>query len=109
MMFVYHLICWNSYPTNSTMKEVKMINEKMKKIILLLATFYCTSVQSQNLITDVDGNLYKTVKIGEQVWMAENLKVNHYRNGDPIPTNLSDSIWAKTRMGAYTIYNNDFW
>jgi uncharacterized protein (TIGR02145 family) len=80
----------------------------MKKIILLLFGFYCTNIQSQNLITDVDGNLYKTVKIGEQVWMAENLKVNHYRNGDPIPTNLSDSIWAKTNMGAYTIYNNDF-
>ena len=79
----------------------------MKKIILLLVTFYCTSVQSQSKIIDVDGNIYNTVKIGEQVWMTENLKANHYRNGDPIPTNLSDSTWAKTKIGAYTIYNND--
>ncbi|MFP4548912.1 MAG: FISUMP domain-containing protein [Fidelibacterota bacterium] len=40
-------------------------------------------------ITDIDSNLYKTVKIGNQWWMAENLKVSRYRNGDPI-----DDCWA---------------
>jgi uncharacterized protein (TIGR02145 family) len=79
----------------------------MKKITLLLFGFYCTNVQSQNVIADIDGNLYKTVKIGEQVWMAENLKVSHYRNGDSIPTNLSDSLWMKSESGSFTIYNRD--
>ncbi len=56
---------------------------------------------------DVDGNTYTTVTIGTQVWMKENLKVSKYRNGDPIPTNLSDTEWQNTTTGAYAIYNND--
>ena len=34
---------------------------------------------------DIEGNTYATIQIGDQVWMAENLKVAHYRNGDDIP------------------------
>jgi uncharacterized protein (TIGR02145 family) len=58
-------------------------------------------------ITDIDGNIYKTVKIGEQWWMAENLKVTHYRNGDAI-TNITDnSEWVNLNSGAYCAYAND--
>jgi uncharacterized protein (TIGR02145 family) len=57
-------------------------------------------------VTDIDGNVYNTVTIGTQTWMKENLKVSKYRNGDAIPTNLSDSQWATTSIGACAIYNN---
>ena len=40
-------------------------------------------------VVDIDGFIYDTVLIGTQVWMKQNLKVSKYRNGDPIPTNLS--------------------
>ena len=54
-----------------------------------------------------ENNEIKSVKIGNQVWMAENLNVDHYRNGDPIPTSLSNAQWESTTKGAYAIYNDD--
>ena len=50
---------------------------------------------------------YATVQIGEQCWFAENLRNEHYANGDVIPVELSDSEWSSTTEGAQAIYNND--
>lgn len=58
-------------------------------------------------VTDIDGNVYKAIKIGTQIWMAENLKVTHYRNGNVIPNIQDSTIWAGYSMGAFCIYNND--
>jgi uncharacterized protein (TIGR02145 family) len=58
-------------------------------------------------VTDIDGNIYNTVHIGTQCWTQSNLKVSKYRNGDTIPTGLSNSQWGSTTSGAYAIYNND--
>ena len=56
---------------------------------------------------DIDGNNYKAVVIGEQVWFAENLKVTRFQNGDPIP-NVSDSAtWAGLTGPAMCSYKND--
>jgi uncharacterized protein (TIGR02145 family) len=56
---------------------------------------------------DIDGNIYPTVKIGDQEWMAENLKVTHYRNGDPIPNVTVGADWAALTTGARCFYDND--
>ena len=64
------------------------------------------SFTTLNLPVDIDGNAYDTVVIGTQVWMSKNLRVSKYRNGDPIPSNLSDATWSSTTSGAYAIYNN---
>lgn len=57
-------------------------------------------------VTDIDGNIYKTVKIGEQWWMAENLHVAHYRNGDSIKYVVDDTEWMNLLMGACCVYDN---
>jgi uncharacterized protein (TIGR02145 family) len=57
--------------------------------------------------TDIEGNVFKTVKIGNQVWMAENLKVTHFRNGDSIPQVTDDSQWYDLLSSAYCDYDND--
>ncbi|MBN2412702.1 Ig-like domain-containing protein [candidate division KSB1 bacterium] len=64
-------------------------------------------VRETGTLTDIDGNIYKTVKIGDQWWMAQNLKVTHYRNGDAIPFVLNYIEWADLTTPAYCYYNND--
>lgn len=58
-------------------------------------------------VTDIDGNEYLTVIIGNQEWMAENLRVSRYNNGDTIPTNLTDAQWLNTTQGAYAVFPHD--
>ena len=57
-------------------------------------------------VTDIDGNEYKTVIIGKQEWMAENLRVTRYTNGDAIPTGLGNADWTITKEGAYAVYDH---
>jgi uncharacterized protein (TIGR02145 family) len=61
----------------------------------------------QNNMSDIDGNTYKTVQIGTQVWMAENLKVSKYNDGSTVPNVTEDSIWEYNKTGASAYYNND--
>jgi len=57
-------------------------------------------------IKDFDGNIYHSIKIGDQYWMLENLKVTHYRNGDAILNIKSDTGWENSNQGAYCDYEN---
>ncbi len=58
-------------------------------------------------VTDIDGNVYTTVKIGNQWWTAENLKVTHYRDGTPISNVTNNTEWSNSNTGAYCAYNNN--
>ncbi|MBT5758059.1 MAG: hypothetical protein HOI55_00235, partial [Candidatus Marinimicrobia bacterium] len=59
------------------------------------------------IVTDIDGNEYGTVLIGNQVWMSENLKVTKYKDGTAIPTGHSNSDWSNLSSGAYAVYDDD--
>jgi len=57
-------------------------------------------------VTDIDGNVYKTITLDSVTWMAENLRTTKYSNGDPI-TEVTDSLkWAALKTQAYCSYNN---
>lgn len=62
---------------------------------------------SYGRMRDQDGNEYRTVQIGSQEWMAENLLTDHYRNGDPIPIETDDSSWNVLQIGASCWMAND--
>jgi uncharacterized protein (TIGR02145 family) len=57
-------------------------------------------------LTDIDGNIYPTVTIGTQVWMAKNLSVTRYNDGTTIPNIVNNSVWAGAVSGALCYYNN---
>lgn len=92
---------------------------------LLLLTVSCDGPLSEELdntpsdtdttlyqkVTDIDGNQYKTIQIGNQTWMAENLKVTHYNDGTPINRGntymYTDNEWLNLTEGAYCWYDYD--
>lgn len=58
-------------------------------------------------VTDVEGNVYNTITIGNQTWMAENLRTTKYRNGEAIPLVTDNTAWLNLTTGACCNYNND--
>jgi uncharacterized protein (TIGR02145 family) len=57
--------------------------------------------------TDIDGNVYKTITLGTQTWMAENLKTTRYNDGTIILYATDTSEWLNATTGAFSYYNND--
>jgi len=55
-----------------------------------------------NSVSDINGNVYKTIQIGTQIWMAESLRSTKYRNGDNIPCVVNATEWFNLTSGAYT-------
>ena len=74
-------------------------------VAIIMVISGCTKEYKEaTTVTDVDGNVYDIVKIGNQEWLGSNLNVRHYRNGEALPNGL---VAANTRKaGAWTYYGN---
>ncbi len=83
----------------------------MKTHILFLFAIFaflgCSKDDSEdnNKVTDADGNVYRTVKIGDQLWMAENLRTSKYNDGKPIKRVINS--WGTLDTAAYCWYGDD--
>jgi len=78
----------------------------MKKVSLILSAAVMTAM----MLSSCGGSSYKEVKIGNQVWMAENLNVDKFRNGDPIPHAKTAEEWqqaVENKQPAWCYYDND--
>ena len=87
------------------MKNETIICSCLLSIAITLLPTGCTT--HDNMVKDIDGHVYKTITIGKQVWMAENLQVTRYRNGEAIPNITDTAAWSASASGAYCNYNND--
>ena len=82
----------------------------MKKLLLFGAITFSLNIYAQTFgggVTDIDGNNYTTVIIGNQEWMAENLRTSRYSNGDTIPNVTNGAQWSVLNSGAWAHFNHD--
>jgi uncharacterized protein (TIGR02145 family) len=59
------------------------------------------TLRHQGTVTDVEGNVYHTVRINDRLWLAENLRTTRYRDGTAIPHVADDEAWSVLSTGAY--------
>ena len=66
-----------------------------------------SSIEYGEVVTDVDGNTYQSVIIGNQEWMSENLRTTKYSDGIAIPNLTDDTEWANDTTGSWCHYENN--
>jgi uncharacterized protein (TIGR02145 family) len=82
-------------------------------IIMALVLIFTSGCKKDNpeitygSMTDQAGNVYKTVEIGTQTWMAENLKTTKFNDNSSIPNVTGNSAWSNLTTPGYCWYNND--
>lgn len=73
---------------------------------LLITTPWIKAQNQPTTVTDIDGNVYKTVQIGNQLWIAENLRTTKFSNGKPIPKTNDKANWKGLMSGGACFYDD---
>ncbi len=100
----------------------QIIKAMLKNLVIILSVILsissCSDDPSEEMepltigsLIDIDGNVYETIVIGSQTWMAENLRVTKYADGTEIPYIEDNKTWGVLQDNnedkAYCFYNND--
>lgn len=94
------------------MKTLRYFNSRVLQllvttVILSLGFFNVNAQQASNMVTDIEGNKYKTIVAGNQEWMLENLKTTKYKDGTDIPLVEQKNVWNETTTPGYCWYDNN--
>jgi uncharacterized protein (TIGR02145 family) len=94
----------------SCKKDNEIYNKKLSNEIILGNSGSGTgNSKKYGTVKDIDGNIYKTIQIGTQIWMIQNLRVSRYNNGDSVKNILDNEDWRNATVGALcSIGNSSF-
>jgi len=76
-------------------------------ILILVLLISCVLNAQTEAVTDIDGNIYTTSKVRDQVWMNENLKTTKLNDGTPLQLVVKSLLWNQSVKPSYCWYNND--
>ncbi len=102
-----YVLNWTLIACASTSFDAVVINFPFSGNAICGASDVHNSSLSYSSLIDQQGNIYRTIVIGSQEWMAENLKTTIYRNGDAIANVIDNNQWTNLTSGAWCYYNND--
>ena len=105
--FVFNIGDELKYTGYTDVEEIEVIDAPTGSQTFTLQFDGWTPCPGMSAVTDIDGNIYNTVQIGDQCWMKENLRTTTYNNNTPISNVPDENAWSDLTTEAYVWFDND--